>query len=97
MTAPGTTATRQSPAFAKGGAAHQGHEKVPVILAGGEIQIPPFVVAHHHMLGGLPLTDRDPKRYEAALAHGHAVLDAFVKETRARTVKELKALPGPKK
>jgi len=30
------------------------------------------------------------------MAHGHAVLDAMVKEIRGRTITKLESLPGPK-
>jgi hypothetical protein len=55
---------------------------VPVVVAGGEYVIHPDDVTH---IGG---GDMD---------HGHAILDAFVKKQRAKTVKTLQKLPGPKK
>jgi hypothetical protein len=55
---------------------------VPIVAAGGEFVIPPEDVVH---LGG------------GDLDHGHQILDEFVKKYRAKTIKTLKALPGPKK
>ena len=57
-------------------------ELVPIVAAGGEYVIPPEVVTS--MGGG----DMDV---------GHRELDAFVKKMRAKTVKTLRSLPGPKK
>ena len=57
-------------------------EKVPIVAAGGEYVIPPEVVIN---VGG------------GDMNVGHTELDDFVKKMRAKTVKTLKALPGPKK
>lgn len=57
-------------------------EKVPIVAAGGEYVIPPEVVVN--------IGDGD-------MDVGHTELDEFVKKMRAKTVKTLKALPGPKK
>jgi len=57
-------------------------EHVPIVAAGGEYVIPPEVVVN---IGG---GDMDV---------GHTELDDFVKKMRAKTVKTLKSLPGPKK
>lgn len=54
---------------------------VPIVAAGGEFVIPPEDVVH---IGG------------GDLDHGHQILDEFVKRYRAKTIKTLKALPGPK-
>lgn len=56
-------------------------EKVPIVAAGGEYVIPPEVVVN------IGSGDMDV---------GHTELDEFVKKMRAKTVKTLKALPGPK-
>ena len=56
-------------------------EKVAIVAAGGEYVIPPEVVAG---IGG------------GDMNVGHRELDDFVKKMRAKTVKTLKALPGPK-
>lgn len=55
---------------------------VPVVVAGGEVVLPPDVVAK---AGG-----GDIKR-------GHKVLSAWVKRERAKTIKTLKSLPSPHK
>lgn len=55
---------------------------VPIVAAGGEFVIPPEAVIH---------------RGHGSLEDGHKILDLFVKKQRARTIKTLKALPGPKK
>lgn len=70
--------------FAHGGVP-KGVEPVKIIAAGGEYVIPPHVVKHHPMLG-----NGDMKK-------GHRVLDKFVKRVRAKTIDQLKKLPGPKK
>ena len=57
-------------------------EAVPVVVAGGEYILTPVEVVH---IG------------EGSLEDGHRTLDEFVKEYRAKTVKTLEALPGPKK
>jgi len=56
--------------------------KVPIIAAGGEHVLSPEQVA---AVGG------------GDLNHGHAILDAFVKNTRNDTINTLKSLPGPQK
>ncbi len=64
------------------GKAAGGEATVPIVAAGGE-----FVVAPHevHGIGYGDMND------------GHKILDEFVKQYRAKTVKTLQALPGPKK
>lgn len=57
-------------------------ETVPIVAAGGEYVISPEEVA---AVGGGNIED------------GHKILDEFVKQQRAKTVKTLKSLPGPKK
>jgi len=55
---------------------------VPIVAAGGEYVVPPEDVVH---IG------------KGDLDYGHQILDEFVKRFRAKTIKTLKALPGPKK
>lgn len=55
---------------------------VPIVAAGGEYVIDPSDVEH--------IGDGD-------LDNGHKILDSFVKKMRAKTVKTLQNLPGPKK
>lgn len=57
-------------------------DTVPIVAAGGEYVIPPEDVVQ--------IGDGD-------LDHGHRILDEFVKKYRAKTIKTLKALPGPKR
>jgi len=59
-----------------------GISTVPIVAAGGE-----YVVTPHEVVWA---GDGDMDR-------GHAVLDDFVTGMRAKTIKTLKALPGPKK
>lgn len=66
---------------AEGGAAMAG-EPVPIVAAGGEYVIHPDAIIN---IGG---GDMD---------RGHRELDAFVKASRAKTVKTLQKLPGPVK
>ncbi len=55
---------------------------VPIVAAGGEYVVKPESVAH---LG------------KGNLDAGHKILDHFVNSYRAKTVKTLKALPGPRR
>lgn len=57
-------------------------QSVPIVAAGGEYVIDPQDVVR---IGNGNMDD------------GHKILDEFVKRQRARTVKVLKNLPGPKK
>jgi len=60
----------------------EGHPLVPIVAAGGEYVISPEEVIQ---IG------------KGDLDHGHKILDSFVKKMRAKTIKTLKKLPGPKK
>jgi hypothetical protein len=65
------------------GKAHGGATaSVPIVAAGGEYVLSPAEVRD---CGG------------GDLEMGHKVLDEFIKRMRAKTVKTLKSLPGPKK
>jgi hypothetical protein len=55
---------------------------VEIVAAGGEYVISPFNVSR---IGG------------GDLDNGHKILDGFVKAYRAKLIKTLKALPGPRK
>jgi hypothetical protein len=57
-------------------------QKVAIVAAGGEYVIPPEVVVN---MG------------DGSMDAGHVELDQFVKKMRAKTVKTLRSLPGPKK
>ena len=63
------------------GKAEGGSATVPIVAAGGEYVIHPEDVAR---LG------------KGALDDGHKILDEFVKRFRAKTIKTLENLPGPK-
>jgi hypothetical protein len=63
-------------------AAGGGTSQVPIVAAGGEYVITPMEVAN---IG------------RGNMDTGHAILDAFVKKMRAKTISTLKSLPGPKK
>jgi hypothetical protein len=70
-------------AMARGGKARAAPgSTVPVIVAGGEFIVHPKDVAAK---GG------------GNLNHGHSILDAFVKLSRRKTIKDVSKLPGPKK
>lgn len=69
------------PTKAAGGAATDG-ALVPIVAAGGE-----YVIAPHHV----------ERLGNGDMAHGHKVLDSFVKKMRTKTIKTLQKLPGPKK
>lgn len=62
---------------------YDGGETTEVVVAGGEYVIDPRVIAAR--VGG------------GDLDSGHESLDQFVVKYRAKTIKTLKALPGPKK
>jgi hypothetical protein len=57
-------------------------QKVAIVAAGGEYVIPPEVVVS---MGN------------GSMDSGHTELDQFVRKMRAKTVKTLRSLPGPKK
>jgi hypothetical protein len=67
--------------YGEGGAVHDG-ELVPIIAAGGEYVIHPAAIT---------------KIGAGDLDRGHKELDDFVKGLRAKTVKTLQKLPGPRK
>ena len=64
------------------GKAEGGNVTVPIVAAGGEYVIHPEDVVR---LGKSSLDD------------GHKILDEFVKQFRAKTIKTLEKLPGPKR
>ncbi len=67
---------------ARGGSAASPDPGVPIVAAGGEYVLSPDQVRH---AGG------------GDIDMGHRVLDEFVKRFRARTVKTLSNLPGPRR
>lgn len=66
---------------AAGGATPAKHSLVPIVTAGGEYLIHPGTIIQKF----------------GNLKKGHATLDQFVKDVRAKNVKETSKLPGPKK
>jgi hypothetical protein len=73
-----------APGKAGGGAA----SGVPIVAAGGEHVISPEEVLHlAQRFNGADATYED----------GHRILDAYVKAVRAKNIKTLSKLPGPKK
>lgn len=60
----------------------KGESAVPIIAAGGEYVLSPKSVLR---IGN------------GNLEYGHKILDSFVKKMRAKTIKTLQKLPGPKK
>lgn len=73
-----------SPGKASGGSA----SGVPIVAAGGEHVVSPEEVLHlAKRFGGEDATHED----------GHRILDEFVKAVRAKSIKTLQKLPGPKK
>jgi hypothetical protein len=77
-----TPYSRALPGKAAGGEVSESPNPVPIIAAGGEYVIHPEDVRW--------LGDGDVDR-------GHKKLDDFVNKMRAKTIKTLKNLPGPKK
>lgn len=73
------------PQLASGGKGGKSGDHVgrptPVVVAGGEHYIPPEAIINKF----------------GDLQRGHKILDAFVKNIRAKNIKTLKKLPGPKR
>lgn len=72
----------QASTAASGRAAGGEADAVPIVAAGGEYVIHPTDVQ---------------KVGKGSLDDGHRILDEFVKQMRAKTIKTLEALPGPKR
>lgn len=87
-----------APHLAKGG--DTGTKKngiTPIIIAGGEFVLDPETIAYHPMLGNLNPNDHNPQHYKMAIKRGHAILDKWVLRERAKMLKTVAKLPGPKK
>lgn len=82
-----------APQIARGGTPKPDGDKVPIVAADGEIIISPQDVAR---IGAYYAPPGKKMDYDAAMRHGHIILDAFVRQRRGETIKELKSLPGPK-
>src|SRR5215469_183139 len=86
-----------TPTLASGGKAKEENdteeETVPVITADGEILVHPD---HVEMIGRHFLGNRGATAsHDAAMKHGHEVLDEFVKEVLGREIGRLQKLKGP--
>jgi hypothetical protein len=84
------------PEIARGGTAPAGKEpdgKVPIASADGEIIIKP---EHVMAIGWKYFPETKAHNSKNILAHGHEILDHFVKHVRGRTIEQLETLPGPK-
>jgi len=73
---------------AKGGKVEDGADEVPIVAAGGEMALHPQQIMRLGEKLGIP---------DMTLEDGHKLLDQFVLQSRARHIKTLKGLPGPKK
>jgi hypothetical protein len=76
------------PARAKGGKVEDGGDAVPIVAAGGEMSLHPQQIMRLGALLRIP---------GMTLDDGHKILDQFVLQSRAKHIKTLKGLPGPKK
>lgn len=78
--------------FSNGGDSH----RVKIVVASGEYHIPAENV---EMIGKRAHDSAGHKNAsrEQHIKTGHKILDAFVKNRREKTIKEMKNLPGPKK
>lgn len=89
------SAFHEQQSYSAGGEVGPG--QVGITVAGGEVILPPHVIAYHPKLGGLNPADTNPQHYKKALKHGHDILDKFVVNERSKHIKTLKGLPAPKK
>ncbi len=72
---------------AEGGKVEDGGDEVPIVAAGGEMSLHPDQILR---LGDkLGISDM-------SLEDGHKILDQFVLQSRAKHIKTLKGLPGPR-
>lgn len=76
------------PVRAKGGRVEDGSEAVPIVAAGGEYSVHPQQIMRLATLLDIP---------GMTLDDGHKILDQFVLQSRAKHIKTLKGLPGPRK
>ena len=90
FTGPANPRQIQGLGLASGGAAKR--QPVSVMVAGGEMLVPPRVIA---MLGHRELKGKGSA--DQKLSAGHKALDRMVLMVRAQNIKHLKKLPGPKK
>ena len=90
--AQGITGTQKEPTLADGGEA----QEVPIAMAHGEYTLSPEQVLRVGQ-NYSPQRDLDiyPASHDRIMRLGHRVLDEFVKQTRGKTIKHLRALKGP--
>lgn len=91
-----TFAQTGQPSLAKGGAAKGNGGHVPVMVASDEFAVHPQYVKRLGYWSGDKENDRG-KRDQNHLKRGHEILDALVKDVRAKNIKALQKLPGPVK
>lgn len=75
------------PVRAEGGKVEDGGDEVPIVAAGGEMSLAPEQIMGLGDKLGIP---------DMTLEDGHKLLDQFVLQSRAKHIKTLKGLPGPK-
>jgi len=73
---------------ARGGKVEDGSDAVPIVAAGGEYSVHPHQIMRLGAKLGIP---------DMTLEDGHKILDQFVLQSRAKHIKTLKGLPGPRK
>lgn len=76
------------PPHAQGGKVKDGGDEVPIVAAGGEMVLHPRQIMRLGSKLGIP---------EMSLEDGHKILDQFVLQSRAKHIKTLKGLAGPRK
>ena len=76
------------PPHAKGGKVEDGGDEVPIGAAGGEMSLHPQQIMRLGEKLGIP---------DMTLEDGHKILDQFVTQSRAKHIKTLKGLPGPRR
>ncbi len=75
------------PPRAEGGKVEDGGDEVPIVAAGGEMSLHPQQILSLGDKLGIP---------DMSLEDGHKILDQFVLQSRAKHIKTLKGLPGPR-
>lgn len=77
-----------APVRAKGGKVGDGGDAVPIVAAGGEYSVHPQQIMRLGSLLDIP---------DMTLEDGHKILDQFVLQSRAKHIKTLEGLPGPRR
>lgn len=73
---------------AKGGSVENDGDAVPIVAAGGEMSLHPDQIMRLSDVLKIP---------DMTLDDGHKILDQFVLQSRAKHIKTLKTLPGPRR